>query len=195
MVQIMKINEHGFWENSTSEGHEHDEGLAQALLEFFHKEGVESVVDFGCGDGYYTKFLNANKVCTLGFDGNPNTPQLTDGQGYVLDLTHRHSFGSLDWVLSLEVGEHIPAEYEKTFIENLDKHNKYGIILSWAIKGQGGDGHVNCKDNHEVIDTICSLGYDFSEQNTTWLRSKCATFPHPGWWFRNTLMVFRKKKP
>ena len=190
----MKINSRGFWENPTAEGHGHDEGLAKGIVEFLHSVGAESVVDMGCGDGFYTKYLNANRICCLGFDGNPNTPELTEGQGYVLDLTQKHSFGPLDWVLSLEVGEHIPSQYEEVFLENLDIHNKDGMILSWAVRGQGGDGHVNCKDNEEVIGKVCSRGYTFDESVTNYLRNKAATFPNPCYWFRNTLMVFRRKK-
>ena len=45
--------------------------------------------------------------------------------------------------MSLEVGEHLPKEFEDIFINNLDNNNNYGIVLSWAIKGQGGYGHYN----------------------------------------------------
>lgn len=192
MGEIMKINARGYWENSTTEGHGHDEGLAKAIVDFLKKQRAESVVDFGCGDGFYTKFLNENKICCLGLDGNPHTPELTDGQGYVLDLTLKHEFGPLDWALSLEVGEHIPSEFEGAFLHNLHHHNRYGIILSWAVRGQGGDGHVNCQDNLEIIDKITKMGYTFDQNSTQILRSKCALYPHTGWWFRNTLMVFRR---
>ena len=39
--------------------------------------------------------------------------------------------------MSLEVGEHLPQEFENIFIHNLHNNNKSGILLSWAIKGQG----------------------------------------------------------
>ncbi len=37
-----------------------------------------------------------------------------------------------DWIISLEVAEHIPAQFESIYIDNLVKHAKEGIILSWA---------------------------------------------------------------
>ena len=64
-----------------------------------------------------------------------------------------------DWVLSLEVGEHIPAKYFDTFIKNLCKHSKEGIILSWAIKDQDGLGHVNCRPNEYIKSILSPLGY------------------------------------
>lgn len=48
-----------------------------------------------------------------------------------------------DWVLSLEVAEHLPRSMEPVFVFNLDRHAKEGVVLSWARKGQGGSHHVN----------------------------------------------------
>ena len=41
-------------------------------------------------------------------------------------------------VMSLEVGEHIPADYEAIFLDNLARHAKEGVLLSWARPNQGG---------------------------------------------------------
>jgi len=49
------------------------------------------------------------------------------------------------WILSLEVAEHIPAQFESIYIDNLVKHAKEDIILSWAKLGQSGHSHVNNK--------------------------------------------------
>ena len=88
---------------------------------------------------------------------------------------------------SLEVGEHLPPQYETTFIENLVNHSKKGIALSWAVKGQGGTGHFNEQDNQYVIDKIISYGYTYDEENSNQLRESCSL-----WWFRKTVMIFRK---
>ena len=48
------------------------------------------------------------------YDGNPNTPEMTGGIGKVLDLSERFDLGKkFDYVVSLEVAEHIPKEYEE----------------------------------------------------------------------------------
>ena len=190
----MKINERGFWENDTAEGHGHDEGLARSLLGFFQVEGANDVIDMGCGDGFYTRYLTDGGVYCMGVDGNPNTEELAGSHCYSVDLSKEQYLGVFDWVLSLEVGEHIPVEYEKQFLENLHRHNLEGIVLSWAVRGQGGDGHVNCLDNWEVINKLGDMGYAIDLKSTEELRSRCAEYPHTGWWFRNTLMVFRRIK-
>lgn len=61
--------------------------------------------------------------------------------------------------MSLEVGEHLPPQFEDIFIQNLHNNNKHGIVLSWAVKGQGGHGHFNEQNNDYVKSKICDLGY------------------------------------
>lgn len=200
----MKINSRGYWENNTVEGHGHDEGLSKALVEFFMFEKkpdeLLNIMDVGCGDGYYLRAFNSLPYGIMlchGYDGNPNTQFLAGANSFVMDFSKPTLLSEdikYSWVLCLEVGEHIPSEYENVFLYNLDKHNKYGIILSWAVRGQGGDGHVNCLDNWEVIERVEAMGYTLDMESTTKLRLSCAEYPDTGWWFRQTLMCFRKNK-
>ena len=49
-----------------------------------------------------------------------------------------------DWAISLEVGENVPSNYEGMVIHNVHHHhNCKGVILRWAVLGQGGQSHVN----------------------------------------------------
>lgn len=90
-----------------------------------------------------------------------------------------------DWVMSLEVGEHIPAEYENIFLDNLARHADKGILLSWAVEGQNGHHHVNNYNNDYVIE--CMRERSFEYDAATSLRT-VAALPY----LKNTLMVFRK---
>ena len=92
-------------------------------------------------------------------------------------------------VISLEVGEHIPAEYMNTYISNITNPCNSFLITSWAIKGQEGFGHVNCLDNHEVIPLIESRGFKLMEKETEEVRSIDLTEAP---WFKNTLLIFKK---
>ena len=123
-----------------------------------------------------------------GYDGNPATPVLSDGICGVMDLSAPFDLSKkFDWVLSLEVGEHLPKKFEKTFVENLDRHNTSGIVLSWAIPGQGGTGHFNEQNNGYVQQILIRLGYVPDRVVEQRLR-KVASIR----WFKNTIMVFRK---
>jgi len=193
-----RINFRGYWEDETDERHGVDPSLAFSLRKFFTKEAYNhhsqklTIIDIGCGNGYYTKYLNLYPLHCVGYDGNPNTEKITDNLCKVADFTVRQILGKRDWVLSLEVGEHIPSEFEDIFIDNLDKHNKEGMVISWAIEGQGGDGHVNCHNNDYVTNKICKLGYKLDINNTQFLRNSASAYPFTGWWFTSTIFVFRK---
>jgi SAM-dependent methyltransferase len=184
----MKINENGFWMNDTTEGHANDDNLRAALLELFEKLKIESVLDLGCGPGFYLAgFKNAGYVCD-GFDGNPYTEQLTNGLAKVADLSKVFRLGKeYDCVLSLEVGEHIPKIYEQTFVDNVVSHSKKYVILSWAIPGQTGDGHVNCQTNEYVSEEMRIKGFTRLFAFEKDLRVAAKFF-----WFKNTLMVFKR---
>jgi len=185
----MSIHANGYWVGlETSGQHGYDSPLADSLAIFLKNEKCQSVVDFGCGMGDYVKTLQKNNINATGFDGNPNTPELSNNVCKVLDLSVPIQFDvKFDWVISLEVGEHLPPRFEDIFINNLHNNNISGIILSWAVKGQGGHGHFNEQNNDYIKSKVCKLGYinDIISEN---ILRKNSTFH----WFKNTIMVFRK---
>ena len=185
----MQINELGFWETTDGTGHIHDRNLADALASYLLITGHKTVVDFGCGMGDYARAFKALNLTVEAFDGNPNTEALTQGIGSVLDLSKPFYLKKkFDAVMSLEVGEHIPAEFEDLFITNITKHVRKTLIISWAIEGQGGSGHVNCRNNDYIIANICERGFKYNKKASEELR-KAATNAS---WFSYTLMVFNK---
>ena len=128
-----------------------DEGLAKAILSYLKKQNVKKIADFGCGHGQYTFFFEKENLKCDGFDGNPDTPKITKNKCKVLDLTKKFvSETKWEYIISLEVGEHLPKKFEKIFIQNLDDNNTKGIILSWALDGQGGYGHFNERNNDYI---------------------------------------------
>lgn len=185
----MPISDTGFWVDVDLE-HEHafDPSLAATLTAVLREHGVRSMYDFGCGLGQYVKTFRAAGVDAHGFDGNPLTSTFESCS--VADLTDP-SFvrPPVDGVLCLEVGEHVPAEYESALLQTLDRHVRPGglLLLSWAIPGQGGLGHVNCKTNEAVCEQIVRLGYTPREDLAQRLRADSTLG-----WFKNTLLAFTK---
>lgn len=184
------ISEHGYWIGTEAESqHCYDALLSAGIVSFLKAENpTTSIVDLGCGMGNYVKHFREEGLRADGFDGNPYTPTLTGGMCGVRDLSVPLVLDtSYDWVMSLEVGEHLPAQFESTFIDNIHRNNSKGVILSWAVVGQGGHGHVNCRNNDYIKNKFCELGYtnDILVERT--LRSSVKYY-----WFKNTVMVFRK---
>ena len=198
-----RIDDHGFWHGEgADQQHAYDPGLGEGLATFFSKEGARrenegskikrrlQVIDFGCGRGEYIKKLNkdAENVEAVGVDGNPATPALTDGAGQVADLATELDLGVRDWVMSIEVAEHLPPQFESSFLKNVHKHNREGVVLSWAVPGQGGHGHFNEQPNEYVREKFREMGYISDKGAEVFLRNSA----HFGY-LKQTIMVFRKQ--
>lgn len=163
-----------------------DSSICDSIVKLVKENGYKTAYDFGCGMGLYTLALRNAGVSADGFDGNPNTPLLTNGVCKVLDLSQPIALEKADVVLCLEVGEHIPKQYEDILFANIANNALFSVILSWAVPGQPGEGHINCRTNEYVSAKLREYGFlrDFAAENK--LRNSVSN----AYWFRNTLMVF-----
>ena len=84
----------------------------------------QSINDFGAGVGQYGHALRAiNKsIIWRGYDGAGNVEEYTDGFVRFFDLTMPLSLPKADWILSLDVGEHLPPKWEFMYLRNLHAH-------------------------------------------------------------------------
>jgi SAM-dependent methyltransferase len=181
------INERGIWlDKRETDSHMFDAKLCAAIS--FLYQDIKTIVDIGCGNGAYVKQLREYGFDCVGYDGSPRTPEITGGVCGVKDFSEPQNVGKFDIVLSLEVGEHIPAEYETIFIDNLCRASKKHICMSWAIEGQNGLGHYNCRNNDYIIDKMRERGFTFDKESSEYLRINCDEVNFP--WFPNTLMAF-----
>ena len=189
-------SETGIWVNKLNpssplhdsiEVHKVDFGLRDALI--YMLENQKSIVDFGCGNADYAMALHIKYQNVEAYDGNPHTPEMTGGFAKVLDLSEHFDLGKkFDCVISLEVAEHIPATKTMQYINNLINHCNDGVlIISWASKGQGGDGHVNEQNADYVKKLFYNFSYKYNEHASEYLRQSADL-----WWFKKTLMVFNK---
>lgn len=160
-----------------------DLGLVASLRTLF---GNASVVEFGAGTGCYADALIRSGVQVAAFDGAPGISDVTEGLVRHADLTGNvTAIGQADWVLSLEVGEHIPPYVEHMFLHNIVSHASVGIVLSWS--NGAGNGHVNPRPSEYVRRKMTELGWYSHEPDTRMLRSAVATVP----WLRLNLQVYR----
>lgn len=178
----------GAWSTKDLNEHWHDGPLCLELSKLFKDKNIKTIVDFGCGTGSYVKFFKNTGFVIDGYDGNPNTVELSNGECSVLDLTTDFELGkTFNCVLSLEVGEHVPKEYEQLYINNLVKYSNEYVIISWGVPGQGGYGHVNCQTNEYIKDEFKKRGYESMDLIEDAIRRSAEAS-----WFANTLMVFKK---
>jgi len=193
-----------------------DGGFAKTLVQYIISntpgkgaKAAVSVGDIGAGVGQFGAWLRDNQVTNVtwkGWDGGPDiesfygkTIQLRDVKEYLVPLVCYMDASSdvgpylsqicgapYDWVVSIEVGEHIPAERMSTFLDNLVMLAKVGIVLTWAIPGQGGLRHVNELSNDAIVQEMSKRGMKYQEDISLTLRKSA----HKNGWLRKTSMVF-----
>ncbi len=192
--QNIVISDRGGWEHNTFAGHCFDQGLCEALLRICKLGEIGSVVDFGCGPGWYVAAFQRNHILAKGYDANPNTKEFsslfTPGEGRCEQANLAHEFileTPVDLVLSLEMGEHIPQEFESQLIQNMVRNTRKYLILSWALPGQPGDGHINCQPNEYIIEKITRYGFSENKIIKKYLREQAQLS-----WFKETIMVFER---
>jgi hypothetical protein len=164
-------------------------GLAVALENVLPKS--MPVLDLGCGRGTYLAHLAKRGFQCLGVEGTAEIQSIADFPHIVtadlsLPLEIEWPRGS---VLCLEVAEHLAPKSEPQLLATIDRYCESWLVLSWAIVGQVGCGHNNCRPNTYVYDQMMARGFEFLPRETFVLRDAA---DHETPWFKNTLFVFRR---
>ena len=166
-----------------------DRGIVHFLMALMRTQ--QTILDLGAGVGQYGRELMAhNKTWGnqyMAFDGAVNVDKFTDGFVKNANLGIEQNLPVADWVLSLEVGEHIDHLMEDQYVQNLHMSNRKGIILSWAILGQNGVRHINNHSPEYIMNRFKRLDYTFDNKTTTKLRAD-AHLP----WFKHSIYIFRR---
>jgi SAM-dependent methyltransferase len=185
-----QIHETGFWKKEYAEPHHiHSPNLSAWICNFLKDKKENLIYDFGCGMGNYLNDLHKNGFTKLiGIEAEPPKNDY-DFQILSKNLAHPFQLEKKGIIISLEVGEHIPKEYQNDFLNNISFNCSEYLIMSWAVRNQGGWGHYNELDNHEILPEIINRGFTFMEDESNEVRGviedSCS-------WFRNTLMIFKK---
>jgi len=105
----------------------------------------QTLGEFGAFGGKYSEWLNETGVVeAFAFDGIPNVTEITDGRVRELQLAERFDLGrTFDWVLCLEVGEHLQPGTEDLLMDNIRRHARIGAIISWATPDYPSPYHPN----------------------------------------------------
>ena len=179
------VSETGGYCTKSVSSYKFDKNFAEALSSYLVGKRV---ANFGEGSGKYREhIITLNKVKSYdGFDGAPFVEENTDGKLKFLDLSLPiYHLQPYDWIISVEVAEHIPKEFESIYVDNIVRHAKEGIIISWAIPGQIGLEHVNLRSFEYVKSLFESKGYRHLENDSKKLKES-SKFG----WIRQNLNIF-----
>lgn len=125
--------------------------------------GLERVLEIGCGDAFGTKIVRQEVAHVTAIDFDPlfieSARECSDPawpiDTFVHDILSAPFGGQFSAAFSLDVLEHIPVEFERTFVENISAsvRDSGAVILgSPSLESQpfasplSKAGHVNCKD-------------------------------------------------
>jgi len=127
-----------------------------------------TVIDIGAGKARYLRALRDHGYQIFGVDGTPNIEEATDGLVLWADLTAdcSHLYNVAEWGLFIEVGEHVPKEYEQALFDQVSKIPSKGLIVTWAGLGQSGRSHVNCQPAEYVKQEFCKREWVFDTGRT-----------------------------
>ena len=184
------IHQTGFWEpDFAKQHHVHSQSVSNSIVELLKDYKNDYTIDFGCGMGSYLNDLHLNGYTKL--VGVEMMPPKNDYPFEIksFNLSEKFDLEIKGNVISLEVGEHLPPQYMEIFLDTITSHCSNYLILSWALRGQGGYGHFNELNNDEVIPEIIKRGFEYLEDKSLDVRKDVED---DFWYFRNTIMIFKK---
>lgn len=144
---------------------------------------VRTVVDVGCGEGWWGKAF-ANAGCeVVGIDGDYAEPVI---EHLVADLTGALDLDrTFDLAVCLEVAEHLPPERAVGFVDELCTLAPL-VVFSAAVPGQGGTDHLNEQWPEYWVELFAERGFCGSGA----LRWMIWGDQRVSWWYRQNLLVF-----
>lgn len=148
------------------------------------------VVDVGCGVGTWLAAFRQHGVGEfLGVDGSyveRSLLQIPQENFREFDLRRPLALGrQFDLVVSLEVAEHLSAEYAETFVESLTGLGPV-VLFSAAVPYQGGDHHVNEQWPEYWAEIFGRKGYVVVDC----LRKRFWHDPNVEWWYAQNMLFF-----
>ena len=174
--------------------HLHSPKLAEWLAWFLPKDNI--VRDFGCGKGTYIAYLQKNDFRVRGYEGTKGIDQIADCDAIIeRDITKpmffRKEESETGSVLCFEVLEHLlPGDQEEAALQNINNFCDQWLVISWAIIGQGGHGHNNCRNVDYVVPRIEAFGFAINWKLTADAR---AAGGQDLSYFNHTIYVFKRK--
>ncbi len=162
--------------------------MAEILWRYFQPK---SVVDLGCGMGFFLKSCAERGAEIQGADGDWVRGLDTEIPSEAYDIGDLNNpfrkDRRYDLAASIEVAEHLVPERSESFVEDLCKLSDV-VLFSAGIPDQGGAGHINLRYQGEWARMFEAQGYGCFDP----IRRRMAAFKgaHP-WLMQNVLLYVK----
>jgi hypothetical protein len=172
---------------------------AQRLAEYIQMfTQPKYFIDFGCSSGLYLREIKQKMphIQSIGYEFSKDavdTALCTDIIHFDLTfpLTTKKIPDTLG--LCLEVLEHIDDSNWKTVLENMTTRCDM-LIFSAAVPGQGGTGHINCRNKIDWIYRFHTLGWIVDLDATKHMLAHMKNGYHMGWFAWNAMVLVPAEK-
>jgi SAM-dependent methyltransferase len=148
-----------------------------------------SVLDVGCGAAtWLNEFHQAGANDAHGVDGFISETALQVPRNLIqqADLEAPLNLGrQYDWVLCLEVGEHLPPSAHETLVQSLCRHGQL-IAFSAAVPHQGGTAHIAERWQSYWTALFQACGYQAHDVVRPYLWDN----PEVELWYKQNLIVY-----
>lgn len=174
-----EVSPTGCWLSCSFNDYDYDYGLTQGILFLCRTLEIDSVLDLGCGPGYYVSDLQKEKIAAIGYDGNPHTEKLsslimpkdTRYPCEEADVTEELNVSEpYDLVLFLNVGEYIPSQYEERVLNNLAACTGRYLIINWASHKKHDERIVNAIPEETLLKKMEQHGFVLDKLATKVMR-------------------------
>lgn len=172
---------------------------AQRLAEYIRRFAQpKNFIDFGCSSGLYLREIKKNmpQVRSLGYEFSKDAVDMALCEDVIqFDLTAPLKTDKLPDTLGLclEVLEHIDDSNWKPVLENITNHCDI-LIFSAAVPGQGGTGHINCRNKIDWIYRFHTLGWIVDLDATKHMLGHMKNGYHMGWFAWNAMILVPAEK-
>ena len=152
----------------------------------------KSVIDLGCGLGFFLKACKAKGASIRGVDGDwvdqgdsviPKSARQTADLNQPYKARKRY-----DLAATIEVAEHLSPERSEGFVDDLCALSDV-VLFSAGIPGQGGAGHVNLRFQGEWAEMFQDRGYACFDP----IRRRMAGFDAVLPWLMQNVLLYVKE--
>lgn len=150
-------------------------------------------IDFGCSTGLYLREMQIQipELESVGYEFSKDAVDMALCKNVIeFDLTKKLDIDKKENTLGLclEVLEHIDDSNWLPVLKNLSSLCDT-IIFSAAVPGQGGTGHINCRNKIDWIYRFHTLGWIVDLDKTKHILEVMTNGYHMGWFSFNAMVL------